>query len=85
MLVVLVVVLVDVVFVLVGGIPQMVSLGSLTHLLVLRLQHNTPGQSVIERNKTVICTEGNGAIYDAILYHHQSCRRRASPWEPQKR
>lgn len=31
--------------VLVGGMSQMVLLGSLTHLLVLRLQQVTPGQS----------------------------------------
>jgi hypothetical protein len=40
--VVVVVVLVEVDVVLVGGIPQMVSLGSFTHWLVLRLQHVTP-------------------------------------------
>jgi len=34
-----------VVVVLLGGIPQIVSLGSFTHWLVLRLQQVTPGQS----------------------------------------
>jgi hypothetical protein len=44
---VVLVVLVLVVVVLVGGMPQIVSFGSLTHLLVLRLQQVTPGQSKI--------------------------------------
>jgi hypothetical protein len=45
--VVVVLVLVEVVLVLLGGIPQIVSCGSLTHWLVLRLQQVTPGQSTI--------------------------------------
>lgn len=45
--VVVVLVLVEVVLVLLGGIPQIVSWGSLTHWLVLRLQQVTPGQSTI--------------------------------------
>ena len=35
----------EVVLVLVGGIPQIVSLGSFTHWFVLRLQHVTPSDN----------------------------------------
>jgi len=45
-LVPVVVVLVPVVVVLVGGMSQIVPLGSFTQVLVLRLQQVTPGQSL---------------------------------------
>jgi hypothetical protein len=41
-----VVVLTEVVLVVVGGISQMVPCGSLTHLLLFKLQHKYPEQSL---------------------------------------